>query len=320
LKAEGENGRTGERENESEVSGARASGAVLMYDKQLSPADKVFIGYLVFLAGLILLSMERVEIWPLLIALHGAGIGLVILLAKVMAPRFGRAGQFVRSWYPVALITTTFKELEYLIPRLHPRDFDWQLAAIDYRIFGVHPTLWLERLHIPLLTEIFQIIYATYYFYPVILGAVLWRKGWFVKFYFWVFILMVGFYLSYLGYVAVPAIGPRFILADQQTIPLSGVFLFDTIRGTLDRAEGITRDCFPSGHTEITLLVLYYAWKFHRRTFWWMLVPCSAIILSTVYLRYHYVIDVVAGFVAAGLVMLTAKPLYRLLGGREFES
>jgi membrane-associated phospholipid phosphatase len=148
---------------------------------------------------------------------------------------------------------------------------------------------------------------------------VLWRQGWFKRFYFWVFILMCGFYLSYLGYVAVPAIGPRFILADQQTLPLSGVFLFETIRGTLDRAEGITRDCFPSGHTEITLLVLYYAWKFHRRTFWWMLAPCSAIILSTVYLRYHYVVDVIAGFMAAGLVVLMARPLHRLLGGKAVQ-
>jgi membrane-associated phospholipid phosphatase len=305
---------------ESEIAGVRESRQAAVYDQQLSPADKVFIGYLVLLGVLILTSVERVEKWGLLIGLHILGISFVILLAKFIAPRLGASGTFIRGWYPVALITTTFKELEYLVPRLHARDFDWQLAAIDYRIFGAHPTIWLERLHLPLLTEIFQIVYATYYFYPVILGVVLWRKGWFVKFYFWVFILMVGFYLSYLGYIAVPAIGPRFILADQQTIPLSGVFLFETIRGTLDRAEGITRDCFPSGHTEITLLVLYYAWKFHRRTFWWMLVPCGAIILSTVYLRYHYVIDVAAGAVAAGLVILTAKPLDKFLGGKDFES
>lgn len=304
---------------ESKEAVAREPREAFDYARRLSPADKIFIGYLIILAGLILISIERVEKWRLLIALHIAGISFVVVLAKFIAPRLGGFGRFLRGWYPVALITTTYKELEYLIPRLHPRDFDWQLAAIDYRIFGVHPTLWLERWHIPLVTEIFQIIYATYYFYPVILGAVLWRKGWAEKFYFWVFILMCGFYLSYLGYVAVPAIGPRFILADQQTIPLSGVFLFETIRGTLDRAEGITRDCFPSGHTEITLLVLYYAWTFHRRTFWWMLAPCSAIIFSTVYLRYHYVIDVVAGLVAASLVILTAKPLYQLLGGKEIE-
>ncbi|MEW6126294.1 MAG: phosphatase PAP2 family protein [Acidobacteriota bacterium] len=291
-----------------------------VYDGRLTPADKVFIAYLLILAGLILLAIERIEHWAMLLLLHALSLGFIVLLAKVIAPKLGNVGRFIRGWYAVPFIPTTFKELEYLIPRLHPRDFDWQLAAIDYRVFGVHPTIWLERLHVPLLTEIFQIVYATYYFYPVILGVVLWLRGDFERFHFWVFILMCGFYLSYLGYIAVPAIGPRFILADQQSLPLSGVWLFDTIRGTLDRAEGITRDCFPSGHTEITLLVLFYAWKFHRRTFQWMWLPLFAIIVSTVYLRYHYVVDVVAGVVAALLVIAAAKPMYRWLGGGEIET
>jgi membrane-associated phospholipid phosphatase len=63
----------------------------------------------------------------------------------------------------------------------------------------------------------------------------------------------------------------------------------------------------------MTLLVLYYARRFHRRTFWLLLPVGSALIFSTVYLRYHYVIDVIAGAAAAALVILIAEPLYRLL-------
>jgi len=288
-------------------------------NKRLSPADKVFFTYLTIIALLILIAGERVEKRGWFILCHAAAIAFIILLVKWIAPRLGEFGRFIRGWYAVAFIPATYKELEYLIPRLHPHDFDWQLAAIDYRIFGVHPTVWLEHLLFPPLVEVLQILYATYYFYPVILGAVLWRKGWDERFSFWVFILMYGFYLSYLGYIAVPAIGPRFILADQQTVPLTGVLFFQTVRTTLDQMEGITRDCFPSGHTEITLLVLYYAYRFHRPTFKWFVVPCVAIILSTVYLRYHYVIDVAAGIVAAVVVILTAKPLYRFLGGKMEE-
>jgi membrane-associated phospholipid phosphatase len=287
------------------------------YRNRLSPADKVFIAYLVILSLLILLATPRVEIWWQLLLLHAALIAFVVLLARVAAARLGTAGKVIRGWYPVALITATFKELTYLVPRIHPRDFDWELAAIDYRMYGVHPTVWMERLSFPLITEVLQMIYASYYFLPVILGLVLWRKGWFEKFHFWVFVLMLGFYLSYLGYLAVPAIGPRFILADQQTRPLTGVWLYDTIRTTLDKAEGITRDCFPSGHTELTILVLYYAHRFHRRTFWWMIVPGSLLILSTVYLRYHYVIDVIAGAALALVVILSAKSIFRVLGGAE---
>jgi membrane-associated phospholipid phosphatase len=91
--------------------------------------------------------------------------------------------------------------------------------------------------------------------------------------------------------------------------------LFETIHDTLNKLEVKTYDAFPSGHTELTLLVLYYAQRFHRRTFWWILPAGSALIISTVYLRYHYVVDVIAGAFLALAIILIAKPLYRRLGG-----
>jgi membrane-associated phospholipid phosphatase len=299
----------------------------------LHPADKVVIAYLIIIAALIVAFSFRIPVWPQLSAAHALVIIAVLLLAKwdqvacrrvAVSPRprvpaspLGVAAfsRFIHGWYPVALITATFKELTYLIPLIHPRDFDAELAAIDYRLFGAHPTVWLERITFPAITEVLQIVYATYYFLPIILGAVLWRKRWFEQYKFWLFIVALGFYVSYFGYILVPATGPRFLPAikDAQTFPLTGVWLFHSLRETLDRAEGITRDCFPSGHTELTLLVLYYARRFHRRTFWLLLPVGSALIFSTVYLRYHYVIDVLAGGAAAVIVILIARPLYRLL-------
>jgi membrane-associated phospholipid phosphatase len=298
----------------------------------LNPADKVVIAYLIIIAALILIFSYRIALWPLLISAHAAAIIMVAIIAKwerasfrrrasLSAYRF-RLSQFIRGWYPVALIPATFKELSYLIPLIHPRDFDAELAAIDFRMFGAHPTLWLERATWPPLTEILQIIYATYYFWPIALGALLWRKRQFDRYHFWVFVVAFGFYLSYLGYLMVPATGPRFLplIKDAQSKPLAGLWIYQTIRETLDKAEGITRDCFPSGHTEMTLLAIYYARKFHRPMFWWMIAPGSALIISTVYLRYHYVIDVFAGALAALIVILAAAPLYEALGGNMRES
>lgn len=293
----------------------------------LYPADKAVIAYLVIIAALILAFSFRVPAWPQLIVAHALIIATVLLLAKwdqaatrrdaASPQRVAALSRLIHGWYPVALITTTFKELTYLIPLIHPRDFDPQLAAIDYRLFGAHPTVWLERFTFPAVTEVLQIVYATYYFLPIILGTVLWRKRWFEQYKFWVFIVVLGFYVSYFGYIAVPATGPRYlpVVKEAQAGPLTGVWLFASLRETLDRMEGITRDCFPSGHTELTLLVLYYARRFHRRTFWLLLPVGSALIFSTVYLRYHYVIDVIAGAATAGFVILIARPLYRVLGG-----
>jgi membrane-associated phospholipid phosphatase len=286
----------------------------------LKPADKVAIAYLVGITLLVLVFSYRVPWWQAFCAGHAILIALIILIARYLplAPSPLRLlAPFIRGWYPVVLIPITYKELTYLIPRLHPRDFDEALAALDYRFLGVHPTVWLERFTYPLLTEVLQLTYSTYYFLPLVLGVVLWRRRSFEQFHYWVFIVVLGFYLSYLGYISVPVIGPRFLptILEAQTKPLTGVWLFQSVRETLDRAEGITRDCFPSGHTELTLLVLYYARSFHRKVFWWLLPLGTGVIFSTVYLRYHYVIDVVAGALVAVAIVLIARPLYRLLGG-----
>ena len=301
----------------------------------LAPADKVVVAYLVIITALIAIFSYRIQAWPWLCAAQVIGIGFVVLISWLdvaaaspsppiaHSPRLtvpaSRLATFIHGWYPVALIPITFKELSYLIPRIHPRDFDAALAAIDYRVFGMHPTVWLERLTWPPITELFQLCYPTYYFLPIILGAVIWRSGNSERYRFWVFVVAFGFYLSYLGYIAVPAIGPRFLpeILAAQTNPLTGLLFFQTVRDTLDRAEGLTRDCFPSGHTEMTLLALYYARRFHRKTFRFFLPLGTAIILSTVYLRYHYVVDVVAGGLLAGVVILSARRIFGALGGDD---
>jgi membrane-associated phospholipid phosphatase len=310
-------------------------------NKRLKPADKVAIAYLIVITALVLVFSYRIPWWWAFSAGHAILAGLVILISKslphspsslppfspspllplspIPSPRLTIAS-FIRGWYPVALIPITYKELGYLIPLIHPRDFDETLAGIDRSLLGVDPTVWLERFTSPPITEILQLTYSSYYLLPIILGAVLWRKSSLEKFHFWVFVVVLGFYLSYLGYITVPAIGPRFLpsIVEAQTNPLTGVWSFQTVRAMLDHAEGTTRDCFPSGHTEITLLVLIYARAFHRKVFWWLLPLGASVIISTVYLRYHYVIDVVAGVLAAVAIVMIARPLYRSMGGADF--
>ncbi|HEU4390107.1 MAG TPA: phosphatase PAP2 family protein [Blastocatellia bacterium] len=298
------------------------------YGRTLGPTDKVVAAYLACISAIAVISAPRVPLWPLFVVGHAAVVAILGIAAKKFGessknpgettsrrPVVASAVQLARSWYPVVLVPLAYKELEYLVPRVHPRDLDWRLAAIDYRIFGVNPTVWLERVTFPAFTEIFQLAYISYYFLPLAVGVPLWLEGRYRQYHMLLFALVLCFFISYIGYMTVPAVGPRFILNDQQSFALEGVFLYAPIRSTLDWAEGITRDCFPSGHTAIAVLVLYYAWRFRRGTFWILLPVGTLLIMSTVYLRYHYVIDVIAGVALALFVIIVAKPLHRLLGG-----
>jgi membrane-associated phospholipid phosphatase len=163
----------------------------------------------------------------------------------------------------------------------------------------VSPTHWINRFSTPWLDEYLQLAYMSYYFIPIITGAALYnlqgddtfepresfRRA--------VVVFLVTFYLSYLGYLLVPAVGPRFTL--HYTKELNGVLLTPYLKRLINILEPTHHDCFPSGHTAISVVALLIAFRYRRRVFWWLLPVVCSLIVSTVYHRYHYVIDVIAG-------------------------
>ena len=65
-------------------------------------------------------------------------------------------------------------------------------------------------------------------------------------------------------------------------------------------------DAFPSIHVAVSLYLLAFDRMYYRRRFWRLLVPCVALWISTIYLRYHYAVDVIAGFAIAAIGLRVA--------------
>src|SRR6266540_1752954 len=94
---------------------------------------------------------------------------------------------------------------------------------------------------------------------------------------------------------------------------LQGIWTFDWFRHLLDTLEGIHYDCFPSGHTEQTLLAWCMSIRLSRRFFVGFTIFTASQIFSTVYLRYHYVVDLFAGALIAAVLILVAPSVYKSL-------
>ena len=124
---------------------------------------------------------------------------------------------------------------------------------------------------------------------------------------------MVGYLSSYLGYVLLPAVGPRFELKELEQIPLHGLWLFQGLQATLNRLEGVAYDAFPSGHTELTILAWWSSLRLSKRWFSAYFGYTLSIIFATVYLRYHYTVDVFAGALLAIFLIAATPFLYRKL-------
>lgn len=273
-------------------------------------ADQVTIVYQCIILLLIIFHFSSIDKGIILSIYHIIIISFLIWLPN--APQ-NKVTIWLKNWNPIIIIPTNFTELHYLVHNVSPMDYDKALIQLDYSIFGGHPTVWMERLANPIVTEYLQIIYTTFYFLPIILAFILFHRKTYDDFDFFTFIMVFGFYLSYLGYFIVPAIGPRFTLDHLQTFPVTGLWATDAIRQTLDKLENIQRDAFPSGHTEMTVLAMIYAFKYSRKYFYVLLIIGTSLIFSTVYLRYHYVVDVIAGIALAVGVVFTSKAVYNIL-------
>lgn len=267
----------------------------------LRPADTVTILFLLFLSVLTIIFYEKVPKAPTLVSTY-----FILIVSQIITIRFKNRGWFLGLLhdlvFPVICVLVIFDSLGRLVHYVNPDDIDPILIRLDYLIFHGHPTVMLEEIMSPLLTDILQVAYSTYYFIPIIFGATFLlnnQKGEFDRI---VFLILFCFYLSYLCYILMPALGPRFTISHLQSTELQGLFLAEPIQRLLNQLEGIKRDAFPSGHTAIPLVVLYLAYRFKRVLFWIFLPVVSALIFSTVYCRYHYVVDVIAGF---GLAILT---------------
>src|SRR5437660_1016232 len=192
--------------------------------------DKVFIAYLGAMTALELIFWRNLpDPWLLLLA-H---LGALLLIGRTARS----AENAFHYWYPLPYVFACYKEMSILIPALRSTSADIALARLDFAIWGANPTVWLERFRSPLLAEILEMVYSGFVPCVLLVACVLWIRKRFVEFRYYAFLIALGFLASYVGYLLVPARGPRFLLRDLQTYDLRGLWAFDWLRATLDRIE-----------------------------------------------------------------------------------
>jgi hypothetical protein len=200
-----------------------------------------------------------------------------------------------------------------VVDTLNPGLWDDKLALADLRLFGSHPSVVLGELSGPWLTEFLMISYYSYFIGPLLLGMMLYFRGRREVYEQYALALGLFFAFNFAWYIAVPAIGPRYYLAGLFDAPLQGVWLTPYLEGLM-RTTAFSRDCFPSGHTGVTLIMLTFAWS-HRRWFFWLILPWGVgLIAATLVGRFHYGIDLLA---AVPMVLATLSLAAAIIHGRQ---
>jgi membrane-associated phospholipid phosphatase len=208
------------------------------------------------------------------------------------------------AFYPIVL-NLAFPAMGVAVPAVRSKRFDATLFALDARLLGGSWSVRLEPLVRPALTEVMSACYL--FFMPLLFFHL-------VRFFFWrrerraPFLagLFTVYGVGFLGYLLVPAAGPYGAFPGLFTVPLDGGVLWHLNHFMVARgSNGV--DVFPSLHTAVSVYILGFAYRHARREFWWLLLPVAGICVSTVYLRYHYLVDVVCGFVLAALGIAASR-------------
>jgi len=236
-----------------------------------------------------------------------------------------RIPHLFRSFYILPVGYMMYAQVHNYIPLVNPHNYDATLASWDYAIFGVNPTQWIYRFAHPALTEYFQIWYNLFQLMLIVPAVAFYRSNQMREFRLTAMTLLFGFYVSYLLYFVMPAIGPRFELHDFWATDrdLPGIFLTQPLRNFINAGNGIipemqnpydvvNRDCMPSGHTMLSVLGILMAWRYRSRWRWFITIGGISVVISTIYLRYHYMVDLMAGMTLAFIVYLIHPWLARL--------
>jgi membrane-associated phospholipid phosphatase len=213
-------------------------------------------------------------------------------------PRAANALEFYRTMLPFLLCIAIYTNLHDTVRFVNPHDIHDRLVAVEGWMFGGQPVVWAERYITRGRTEVMSAFYQTFFMIAPSTVIVLWASGKRREAREALLGVIVCFYTGYLLYLVFPAAPPRLYMESL------GMFKVNLRGGPIMNVQDsllrmmphdASRAAFPSLHAAVSLLALYYAWRWCRWYFPILFTAVTGLLVSTIYLRHHYVVDLMAG-------------------------
>jgi len=285
--------------------------------------------------GLLVLEFhgDRLTAWPRLLLVQGAGLasihGLILLAARFPA---NRLLDFLRHYYPVPLYIGFYRQTELLNQMFYAGYLDVHFFRLEQWLFGMQPGLELMlRYPARWLAEVLYIAYCSFYFMIAGVGLALLLRD---RRQFAHFISVVSFvlYVCYTIYIFLPVVGPRIVDLNlpgvslpQEVLPVAHYYPPESVRravffqlmGWVYHHFETAGAAFPSSHVTVAICTLYFSFLYLPRIRYVHLIATILLCISTVYGRYHYVVDVVAGIALAAVLIPLGNWLYFKFSDRD---
>ena len=219
--------------------------------------------------------------------------------------------QLLQNILVFALMTFLYKETAMLNTLIFPK-IDEFLSNLDQNIFKFQPSIeFSKHFNSLFFSELFYFGYFCYYLLPLVVLGILYK---FLpqKIEEFGFILISSFLLYYFIFIIIPAEGPQFYFPfPDNYIEAQGIF-GNAIKLIQKNGEAPTA-AFPSSHVGISWIVIFWLYQNFRKSVKYFLPFVVLLMFSTVYIKAHYFVDVVAGFISAPIVFFLTFKFYKFL-------
>lgn len=230
-----------------------------------------------------------------------AGLLVLIILIYFQCRSNSIWLKFFRSYIHIPLYGIIFAAFQTTVHKLNPADYDWLLLKADTLIFRFDITVWFGNYISHALTELLTLSYFSYYVLPSLTFLLLFIQksdsDYFNNARWYLLSIITGWYAAFLFYAALPAAGPDIAFPEHYGTALAGLSpITSTYLSNLGEylRESKIRNTFPSMHFAIILMTNLFAYKFRRKYFLFCTLPLGTLLgIATLYLRQHYLIDLV---------------------------
>jgi membrane-associated phospholipid phosphatase len=242
-----------------------------------------------------------------------AVFGSLLAATALLASRVRRSGspaalRNLHLGWSLLVLPAVFLSIRWLTASVAPplRRFDVPLGAMDRDWLGVDIPRWSEGFLTAPVADVFMVFYVLYFLMPAALFAALLLRGDRRRTYRAAFTVAFGVFACYMLYVIVPAAGPRHAHVNLSA-PLPEGWITGRVHDFMRDWEPQPFDAFPSAHVALGVLCMAVAWPLGSRLRWSMALVAAGTAASTIVLRYHYLVDDLAGLAVIGAALAATR-------------
>ena len=279
------------------------------YLSLFSPLDWISIFYILSSAIYICFGLNFLNNFLFHFVIRIILLFFIVSLAFITKKNPTKTILFLKNLYPLIFLGFFYTETSYLKNIIFKNNLDAFFFNLEQNLWGCQPSIEFSNLmNQNWFNELMNICYFSYYILITLVCIFIYLKKP-LQSYKNIFIIVLSFYFYYIFFFLFPVAGPQYYIQLNGNESIPPHFFGKIMQYILINIEEPT-GAFPSSHVGIAIIINYIVFKELKKIFYFILPFVFGICFATVYLKAHYLVDVLAGILSAPILIIFTGKIY----------